>query len=46
MFKLSIPSLDDFYRDLMADPHVVRVVAFPAAIHRAKPTKNWRAITA
>ena len=27
MFKLTIPSLDNFYRDLMADPHVVRVVA-------------------
>jgi fructose-bisphosphate aldolase class I len=27
MFKLSIPSEVDFYRDLMNDPHVVRVVA-------------------
>jgi len=27
MLKLSIPSEDDFYRDLMEDPHVVRIVA-------------------
>lgn len=27
MFKLSIPTLDNFYSDLMDDPHVVRVVA-------------------
>lgn len=27
MLKLSIPSQHDFYRDLMADPHVVRIVA-------------------
>lgn len=27
MFKLSIPTEDDFYRDLMNDPHVIRVVA-------------------
>lgn len=27
MFKLSIPTQDDFYMDLMGDPHVVRVVA-------------------
>lgn len=27
MFKLSIPTEDDFYRDLMDDPHVIRVVA-------------------
>ncbi|WP_438432932.1 fructose bisphosphate aldolase [Gorillibacterium sp. sgz500922] len=27
MLKLSIPTVVDFYRDLMQDPHVVRVVA-------------------
>lgn len=27
MLKLSIPTVNDFYRELMADPHVVRVVA-------------------
>ena len=27
MFKLTIPSVDDFYQELMEDPHVVRVVA-------------------
>jgi fructose-bisphosphate aldolase class I len=27
MFKLTIPTEDNFYRDLMNDPHVVRVVA-------------------
>ena len=27
MLKLSIPTVNDFYKDLMSDPHVVRVVA-------------------
>ena len=27
IFKLTIPSIDNFYADLMKDPHVVRVVA-------------------
>lgn len=27
MFKLTIPTVPDFYTDIMADPHVVRVVA-------------------
>ena len=27
MFKLTIPSIDDFYLELINDPHVVRVVA-------------------
>lgn len=27
MLKLSIPTVDDFYSELMSDPHVVRVVA-------------------
>jgi fructose-bisphosphate aldolase class I len=34
MFKLTIPSVDDFYRDLMADPHVVRVVALSGGYTR------------
>ena len=27
MLKLSIPTINDFYKELMSDPHVVRVVA-------------------
>ena len=27
MFKLTIPDTPDFYRALMSDPHVVRIVA-------------------
>ena len=27
MFKFTIPSEDDFYLDIMEDPHVVKVVA-------------------
>ena len=27
MFKFTIPSVDNFYEDLMSDPHVVRIVA-------------------
>lgn len=27
MLKLSIPTVDDFYKELISDPHVVRVVA-------------------
>ena len=27
MLKLSIPTVNDFYKELMSDPHVVRVVA-------------------
>ena len=34
MLKLSIPTQDDFYRDLMADPHVVRVVALSGGYSR------------
>ena len=34
MFKLTIPSQDDFYRDLMDDPHVVRVVALSGGYTR------------
>ena len=42
MFKLSIPSIDDFYAELIDDPHVVRVVAVTA---RWKPISGWQGIT-
>ena len=34
MFKLSIPSVDGFYADLMEDQHVVRVVALSGGYSR------------
>lgn len=34
MLKLSIPTVNDFYSDLMADPHVVRVVALSGGYSR------------
>lgn len=34
MIKVSIPAVDDFYRDLMRDPHVVRVVALSGGYSR------------
>ncbi len=34
MFKLSIPTQDDFYKELMDDPHVVRVVALSGGYTR------------
>ena len=40
MFKLTIPSLDDFYRDLMADPHVVRVVALSGGYTRSEANEK------
>lgn len=36
MLKLSIPTQDDFYHDLMADPQVVRVVALSGGYSRAE----------
>ena len=36
MFKLSIPVEDDLYRDLMADPRVVRVVALSGGYTQAE----------
>ncbi|MEC0167565.1 fructose bisphosphate aldolase [Paenibacillus graminis] len=36
MLKLSIPSEDDFYRDLIQDPHVVRVVALSGGYTQAE----------
>jgi fructose-bisphosphate aldolase, class I len=35
MLKLSIPTKDDFYMDLMADPHVVRIVALSGGYTQA-----------
>ncbi|MBD2845400.1 fructose bisphosphate aldolase [Paenibacillus sp. IB182496] len=34
MLKLSIPTTDDFYRELMDDPHVVRIVALSGGYER------------
>ncbi|WP_426483475.1 fructose bisphosphate aldolase [Flavobacterium sp. 2] len=34
MLKLSIPTVNNFYSDLMADPHVVRVVALSGGYSR------------
>nr|WP_199000175.1 fructose bisphosphate aldolase [Flavobacterium sp. ASV13] len=34
MLKLSIPTVNDFYKDLMSDPHVVRVVALSGGYSR------------
>ena len=36
MFKLTIPTVPDFYRDLMEDGHVVRVVALSGGYTREK----------
>ena len=35
MLKLSIPTQDDFYRDLMEDAHIVRIVALSGGYSRA-----------
>ena len=40
MLKLSIPTADDFYRDLMADSHVVRVVALSGGYPRAEANER------
>lgn len=34
MFKLTIPDTPDFYRALMSDPHVVRIVALSGGYTR------------
>jgi fructose-bisphosphate aldolase class I len=34
MLKLSIPTINNFYSDLMTDPHVVRVVALSGGYSR------------
>jgi len=40
MFKLTIPSQADFYRDLMEDAHVVRVVALSGGYSRVKANEK------
>ncbi len=35
MFKLTIPTVENFYADIMEDPHVVRVVALSGGYTRA-----------
>ena len=42
MFKLTIPSIDGFYSDLMEDPHVVRVVALSGGYSREEANKRLR----
>jgi len=40
MLKLSIPAQDNFYHDLMADPHVVRVVALSGGYSRSEANRR------
>ncbi|MEC0264715.1 fructose bisphosphate aldolase [Paenibacillus anseongense] len=40
MLKLSIPTEDDFYRDLMAEPHVARVVALSGGYDREEANER------
>lgn len=40
MFKLSIPTQDDFYKDLMDDSHVVRVVALSGGYSRQEANER------
>ncbi|WP_010233072.1 fructose bisphosphate aldolase [Clostridium arbusti] len=40
MLKLSIPTEDNFYSDLMNDPHVVRVVALSGGYSQAEANKK------
>ncbi|MEN3931365.1 fructose bisphosphate aldolase [Microvirga sp. W0021] len=40
MFKFSIPVEDDFYRDLMDDPHVVRIVALSGGYSQAEANEK------
>lgn len=40
MLKLSIPSEDDFYRDLMVEPHVARVVALSGGYDREEANER------
>lgn len=39
MFKFTIPSEDNFYTDVMADPHVVRVVALSGGYTRSEANR-------
>lgn len=40
MLKLSIPSEDNFYSDLIADPHVVRIVALSGGYTQAEANEK------
>ncbi|MEO7977010.1 fructose bisphosphate aldolase [Flavobacterium sp.] len=40
MLKLSIPTINDFYKELMADPHVVRVVALSGGYSREEANQK------
>ena len=40
MFKLTIPSEDNFYSDLMNDPHLVRVVALSGGYSRSEANEK------
>ncbi|MBP1995411.1 fructose bisphosphate aldolase [Paenibacillus eucommiae] len=40
MLKLSIPTEDNFYRELMDDPHVVRVVALSGGYDRSEANEK------
>ena len=40
MFKLTIPSEDDFYTDLMDDPHVLRVVALSGGYSQSEANEK------
>lgn len=45
MLKLSLPTEDNLYSELAADPHVVRIVALSGAIPRQKRMRSWPAST-
>ena len=40
MFKVTIPCVDNFYSDLMQDPHVVRVVALSGGYSQAEANEK------
>ena len=40
MFKFTIPVVDNFYSDLMNDPHVVRIVALSGGFSRAEANEK------
>ena len=40
MLKLSIPTVSDFYKDLISDPHVVRVVALSGGYSREEANQK------
>lgn len=40
IFKLTIPTVDDFYSDLMEDPHVLRIVALSGGYSREEANER------